>query len=45
MGSSNAAFMAGYNPEKIATAKLVLKAANIAPQGITKAKFIAVAIV
>jgi hypothetical protein len=44
MGSSNAAFIAGYKPEKIATAKLVAKAAIIALHGITKLKLIAVAI-
>ena len=44
IGSSTAAFTAGYKPENIATRKLVIKAANIAPHGITKTKSTAVAI-
>jgi hypothetical protein len=44
IGSSTAALIAGYSPEAIATIKLVIKAAMIALQGITKAKSMAVAI-
>ena len=44
IGSSKAAFTAGYKPENIATRKLVIKAAEMAPHGITKTKFMAVAI-
>lgn len=41
IGSSFDALTAGYNPETMATAKLVTKAEIIAPQGITKTKSIA----
>ncbi len=41
MGSSFEALMAGYKPETMATAKLVMKADIMAPHGITNAKSIA----
>ena len=44
IGSSFEAFIAGYNPETMATIKLVAKAAKMAPHGMTKAKSIALAI-